>query len=397
MVYLYSTAENSNDANDFKDNGTMDAVGNMTSWNDSNGHLNTSNGRNIGERGILGDRNPGRWHQRSNVTLADLADAQMAKKIWMYGSPILIAGGTLGNVLSFAVMLRKKIRHTTTSLYLLVLSVVDTVVLYTGLLRLYMKNTSGFDIRHSSALACKFHLFSVYASQQFDSWILVSVTLERLCAVFLPYKSKEIFTKQFATLSLVIQALVIIIINSNFFYTHELLQYRDMAGAIGVVCFTPLETHLSFINDVWPWIDFCLFSLLPFAVILTSNVAIVCRLLWSRYVRRRHLRATHDVKMSSMTAILITVSVVFFLTTAPISIFLILSAMLHKDADLQQRAYMALIWAVLNMILYTNNAVNFLLYCVSGPRFRRELRVMFCRSNSIHPANNTTVIELQNG
>ena len=340
---------------------------------------------------------PNTSSQESNVTMASLDDAKMAVRIWLYGSPILIVGGTLGNVLSFTVMLRKKIRNSTTSLYLLVLSVVDTVVLYTGLLRLYIKHSSGYDIRHSSSLACKFHLFGVYACQQFDSWILVSVTLERVCAVFLPHKSKEIFTKQFATVSLIIQALVIIIINSNFFYTHDLLYFRDLDGRMEPICFPPLQEHLSYISNVWPWIDFCLFSLMPFAIILTSNVAIVCRLLWSRYARRRHLRATHDVKMTSMTAILITVSIVFFVTTAPISIFLILSAMLHQDADIYQQAFMSLIWAVLNMILYTNNAVNFLLYCFSGPRFRRELKVMFFRRNIVHPLNTTTIIELQHG
>ena len=333
---------------------------------------------------------------RDNISVDNLEVAKAAVSVWMYGSPILIAGGTLGNLLSFAVMLRKKIRHTTTSLYLIVLAVVDTAVLYTGLLRLYMKHSSGYDIRHSSALACKFHVFSVYATQQFDSWVLVSVTLERVCAVFLPHKSKEIFTKRFATVSLIIQALVIVTINSHFFYTHDLVYFRGY-GEIQLACTPLLKTHISYMNNIWPWIDFCLFSLVPFTIIISSNVVIVCRLLWSSYTRRHHLHATSDVKMTSMTAILITVSIVFFVTTAPISIYLIQSAVLHQKANVYQRASLAMVWAVLNMILYTNNAVNFLLYFISGPRFRKELKVMFCRKNTINPNVHTvTSYELQN-
>ena len=42
-------------------------------------------------------------------------------------------------------------------------------------------------------------------------------------------------------------------------------------------------------------------------------------------------------------------------------------------------------WAVVNMFSYSNNATNFLLYCVSGSKFRNQLRKLFCISPKVAP------------
>ena len=342
-----------------------------------------------------------RWNQsHNNLDIDNLKNTKAAVSVWLYGSPILIVAGTIGNILSFAEMLRKKIRQSTTSLYLSVLAIVDTAVLYTGLFNGYII-VSGYDILGSSQYACKFFYFILHGLQQFDSWILVSVALERVCAVFLPHKVKEIFIKRFATFTLIIQVLVIIAINNHFFYTRDLV-YTGRDSKHQLVCGVA-GTHkvVWFVLNIYPWIDFCLLSLVPFAIIISSNVAIVCRLLCSRYKRQR-LQVNTQVKMTSMTAILITVSIVFLVTTAPLSIYLIQEWDLNHEASVYQKATLKLVKAILNMINYFNYTVNFLLYCVSGTHFRKELKAMFSWKKRINPiktgnaphAGNTTTTTL---
>ena len=322
-----------------------------------------------------------RWNQsHDSINVDTLEHAKAAVAVWLYGSPILLAVGTIGNILSFDVMLRKKIRQSTTSFYLSVLAVADTAVLYTALLRWYIIKMNDYDIRLSSRFACKFHIFSVYAIQQFDSWVIVNVALERVCAVFLPHKIKGIFTKKFATVCLIIQALVIIGINSHFFYTRDLVVNTGRDGKLHSACLPQLPAHRSFMRNIWPWIDFCLLSLIPFTIIISSNVAIVCRLLWSRYTRRRNLHVSSSIKMTSMTAILITVSIMFLVTTAPFHIYLIQRWDLRQEANEYQKATLNLVEAILSMICYINYSINFLLYCVSGTRFREEVKAMCCCS-----------------
>ena len=307
-----------------------------------------------------------RSHNNINTINTDnLEHAKAAVAIWRYCSPILIVAGTIGNILSFAVMVRKKIRDSTTSLYLSVLAVADTAVLYTGLLTSCIKHMNGYDVRLSSRFACKFHMFSVNAIDHFDSWVLVNVTLERVCAVLLPHKVKGIFTKKFATVCLIIQALVIIFIDCHFLYAYDLgyLKHRNAWS-----CLILLRSPISYWSKIWPWIDLCLTSMVPFIIIVSSNVAIVCRLLWSRYTRRQSLHVSPNVEMTSMTAILITVSTVFLVTTAPLSTATVYYRIIKlldrpQEANVYQKAIKKLVFAILSMIYYMNTSVNFLLYC----------------------------------
>ena len=146
-----------------------------------------------------------------------------------------------------------------------------------------------------------------------------------------------------------------------------------------------VDTYISFVFNIYPWIDFCLITLVPFAIIISCNVAIVCRLLCSRY-KIQGLHFNSQVKMTSMTAVLITVSILFLVTTAPLSIYLTPQEWdMQKAVSVYQEATLDLVYAILNMINYINYSVNFFLYCVSGPRFRKELKVMFSWKKRIHP------------
>ena len=133
-------------------------------------------------------------------------------------------------------------------------------------------------------------------------------------------------------------------------------------------CTAVLPSNLTFIKKVWPWIDFCLFSLFPFIIILISNVTIVGRLLYIRYLRRSLLQASNEISMTSLTAMQIAVSVCFLVTTSPIAIFHIIYKIDSYNEDYNASS-LTLSHAVLNIILYTNNAIKFLLFVLSSPRF----------------------------
>jgi hypothetical protein len=44
-------------------------------------------------------------------------------------------------------------------------------------------------------------------------------------------------------------------------------------------------------------------------------------------------------------------------------------------------------WAVVNLIQYINNAIHFFLYCLTGPRFRSELKSMVSRNHKVSVAD----------
>ena len=320
----------------------------------------------------------------TTATVPNIVDDKPASYyVWLVGAPFLIVVGTAGNALSVAVMMRKRLRETTTSLFLAVLAFVDTAILYIGLLRQWAIVCRDFDIRNYAEITCKLHPFLLYALNQFQAWLLVIVAIERLIAVFLPHHSKRLCTKTTAAVSLIVNAVLVVALNAHFLWTNQYIRIRFVDHMIAYC--TPFDAHNdNFRRAIWPWIDFVAFSLMPFGILISSNVAILQRVLRSQYAHRKsghvHGNAT---KMTSMTAILIVVTFTFFVTTAPISIYLIQNDTMRGESTSNDGVK----WVAFNLLTYTNNTINFLLYCVSGSRFRKELVSMFRRKNRVLPTS----------
>ena len=289
-----------------------------------------------------------------------------AKNMWIYGSPVVITVGTMGNLLSVVVMLRQNLRKYTTSLYLLVLAVVDTVVLYAGLLRHWIRELFGTDIRDGSIAACRIHPFVLYLAIHVEACIIVCVGIERMVAVFFPHKAKRIFTRRFAACQMAIIGAILSGVNSHYYWTFTLINGRCHRD----------PRYEYFMRNVRPWIHFCLTSLMPFLVMLVTNSAIAAKLIHTNHVRNVKLNVRKDEKLTSMTVILLSISVIFLLTTGPMAVLSIVFALIDDPVPYR------LVWSSLNLLFYTNYSVNFSLYCVSAPRFRREL-FEICRRNSV--------------
>ena len=303
-------------------------------------------------------------NNKATINVLDPNTSKLTFDIWLYGGIILIVLGTIGNSLSLAVMMRKNLRRHTTALYLMVLAVVDTAVLYNWFLRNWTYAVSGIDTRLLSVASCKIHTFCSYFFVDFESWILVLVSFERLFAVFAPHRVRNIFTKKSAIIQITATGVFLVIVNLHFFWTQDLK--KGVCDAI--------ERRYMYFSRVWNWIDFVICSFAPFAVMLSSNVAIITRLV---YLQKTKKQSSTNKRNNTMTLTLIIVTFVFFLSTGPLTLFInvgeywIERAKTNEDFEIIDVS-----WASFNILAYSNNAVNFILYCLSGPNFRKELAEM---------------------
>ena len=304
-------------------------------------------------------------------------------KIWIFASPVLIILGTIGNIVSGKVMLGKRLRKHTTSVYLIGLAVVDTFILYADLPWNWINAVFKINIRDLSFAYCKINMFCMYYVIQLEAWILVCVSIERLTAVFLPLKAKKLFTKRSALIQMATVASALFVVNAHVFWTQTLID-----DGYGHVC-TEHPDFATFRLRVNGWIDMVLASVLPFSVMLVSSIAICGKL----YKQSKIGGSSASSKTTTITFMLITVCVVFVLCSLPVTIFLC-------DPEYFVTRYgccfsMNVIWPVVTIVMFTNNAVNFLLYSISGPRFRDELRRMFpsCKNHQIgvEPSSAQTV------
>ena len=310
-----------------------------------------------------------------------IAFRQTSHLIWVIGSPIILALGTMGNALAIVVLTRKRMRRISSAFLLTILAIFDTLMLYLGLLRHFIRELTGVDIRDNANGAwCKWHIFLLYYTRHMSSWVLVAVALERFVSVWFPFKAKTLCTHRNAAYGLICLALPLGMINTHFFWTFgpEYISVVDSNLTVLVPC-TYVNKHRGFSHKIWPWIEVSLSTFAPFLLMLFCNTMIIARLLRAR-VQRKHqvtpFQSSRDgVRMTSMTGMLLTTTFTFILLTLPAALYL--TGQISFWKQIRQRVFFRIFWVIAQLLIYLNNAINFILYCVSGPHFRREVLLLF--------------------
>ncbi|KAH3874344.1 hypothetical protein DPMN_037586 [Dreissena polymorpha] len=157
-----------------------------------------------------------------------------------------------------------------------------------------------------------------------------------------------------------------------------------------LLCFALSDVGYSdFFNFVYPWMDLLLYFLVPAVILCIGEIIIVRKLIASNRLRRRMFVTDGAMtpqripnRRASVTIMLMTVNAVFILCTTPISVFLI-GMPYWVDPELGFSKTQEILWAVVNLLMYLNHSINFVLYFLSGSRFRSHVYQLF-RRNAVH-------------
>ena len=289
-------------------------------------------------------------------------------------TPIIIFGGTIGNILTIIVVLSRHFRHNPLSTPFISLATVDIGVLYFNLLDIWLGAISGDSlqlVRDLSPAGCKFSSFGTIFLTHCSSWILVLINVERVVSVWRPLQARILCTSWRVAVGLVLLMLALAAISVHLFWT---LRYNDIDPRCDYNNEILGKTGLT----VWLTIDATLFSFLPFIFIFTSNVLICTCLARARRQHRHDRRSRHSDNTKSITTMLVTISIVFLIATTPLTICYQFHDYIldyFKDKPVERALwYELLINTILVLLCYSSNAMNFLLYCVSGSKFRQALR-----------------------
>ncbi|XP_064609470.1 neuromedin-U receptor 2-like [Liolophura sinensis] len=338
----------------------------------------------------------GVWDDSEDATPQD-PRLVAADNLWKVCSPILILLGTFGNSVSIAVLCRNSLWKISSSPYLVVLGVADLFVLWTGLLRQWLRFLVNIDIRDFSPVICKLQIFGMYTVSDFSAWTLVAVTVERFIFVCFPFKAKSVCTRRRTTFTLVLILIALALLNSHFLYGYGSVYEEPSVNDGDSPALIPYCGHINddyslFFDQIWPWIDISVFSLVPFSIIAICNISIITKIARSRFRNKVTANSAGEgdnrVKTSSMTALLLSLNTVFLVTTAPVCIYYIGLPEWTRTATSEKKIELDLWHAVLQLLMYLNNSVNFLFYCISGPKFRRELRSMCGRRGATGTTTN---------
>ena len=293
-----------------------------------------------------------------------------------YVSPVLVCMCLLGNSLTMIILSRKRNRITSTSVLLTILAISDIVIVLTGIFNNWLVYVWNVDIRATGEIMCKVHVFMTYFSIHLSSGILVLVTFERTLCVISPHKVKLFFKRRNSLLCVACLGVALSLINGHLFYGANILK-KNADGEMQFVCIPGGSPEYQyFLRNAWPWIDLCLSFLIPCVLILTGNILILAYL--ARRARHCQDLGVVQQKKPSLTLLLHLLTIVFLVSMAPYTIFTILLNYLVDNAEDPYEEFSRLINynRILLILVAFNPTLNFILYFLSGSKFRDEVKAL---------------------
>jgi hypothetical protein len=278
-------------------------------------------------------------------------------------SPIILVGGGVGNIISFIVLLRARLRRQTTSIYLAVMCVAEMGTCYTGLLRQFLLDAFDFDIRTINAFTCRTHIYFTYVFLRLAPLLLALVTLQRYFYV----SQRAICTLRSTYIQLLSLFLFVCLAESHFFTFYDLTysDTRPRSDHIPFECtvdFIHYSRYYKFRSVIYQKLALVAYTIVPLTIIIVGNLLLI------RTVRLSSQRLHSSTKKKhSVTRMLFAVSVLYTVLTSPASIFLAI-----VPTSYQLAPAFRLQWTLLRLLFYLCHSVNFILFCASGKFFRQE-------------------------
>lgn len=201
------------------------------------------------------------------------------------------------------------------------------------------------------------------------SWMIVAVTGDRFIAVSLPLRAGQWCTKR--------RSIITITIFHLFFATVNIYNFWDWQAVENAPekwrCRLDEPTR-----KIRTFLICGLFSFVPALILFILNGIILKATSASR--RRWTAQKHHSYKApteirKSLNVLLLTTSFAFLFLTLPsalIDMFLMFLYIPSREKEFE----IIFVREMFNILCMLNNCINFLLYCISGRRFRRELKKM---------------------
>ena len=240
-------------------------------------------------------------------------------------------------------------------------------VLWSGPFCSWILLITGYKVNLLALTRCKPILFMFHFFFTYSSVLLVIISVEKFIALYFPFKAKTICTIKAAHRVCFITAIIYAIFNGQYFFILKVSTYPngfefcDYASGIS-------KSYLHISNDIILAITY---SFGPFIIMIIVNFAIIYKFAVAKWNDLHGVSGSTDQAMSKSavkgTTMLLTVSFAFIILTGPTAA---VQAIFQTPPPV--------IMAIVSPLQNSNNAINSVLYCMSGSRFREELINTVC-------------------
>ncbi|KAK6178872.1 hypothetical protein SNE40_011359 [Patella caerulea] len=297
-------------------------------------------------------------------------------------TPVCSALGIIGNIMSFIVLMMSK--KSTTYQYLAMIALMDIIILILNIMFMVRKFPD-HEIFHKET--CGLIFFLMYFSIHYNVALLVTMTLERFIAIKYPLHAPKWFTIRRARIIIVVEGLLAFAFDFHNFFTRTMVKDDDSGME---QCSQEGEMNIFFIRKIWPWFDAVVYCYLPLSCLFTLNILIIREVKKAGNTKRQLTQSsdnTADNEAQSesrkqerqITIMLLLVSFCFLIFVSPMAVIIVVERYYWLPVFPHDKAVFHLVRTITNHMMYLNHALNFLLYFLSGRRFRDEFRDVFCK------------------
>ncbi len=317
-------------------------------------HYSTESGINVTFMDSSGNETDEYFNTKDTVLIVVLA--------------LLITCGIFGNCLSFLVMVKNGLTKSSVSFLLAVLAVSDSTYLIVGSLWQFIYPVSKKTIEYDVYTNCSMGWVVYYFTLQFSAWLVVIITTERYICVCFPFKTASLITMKHVVTTVCTTATLLFALNTPLFMYIRVIsdgQYR-WCGAVG-------DDWMHYSHVVYPWIDTVIYGYIPALAIVFMNINIIVKLV--RRTSTKQMRSTNQASNEQasrrITVMLLSVSFMFLCTVIPGQFYFVFEQVSENETG-------AVSSIVGEILLTVNHSMNFYLYALTGPQFRKDVMSLLC-------------------
>ncbi|CAH1791034.1 unnamed protein product, partial [Owenia fusiformis] len=316
----------------------------------------------------------------------------------VYVLSVIVLFGIVGNVLSLIVMSKEKttgLSGSASTFLLMTLAVADTALLTSATLYFTLftiaRETSWVTVPFfNGVMLASRYLFLVTAiAQVYSNWILVVLTFNRFVAVVLPLKAHLVCTKRRVIIAVIVTFILACALNIvrvwEYKYVGVPINHPELGNITLIDRRNDLLGTTAYNMGYRSTTNAILRVIAPIVILSILNIMLVLVVRKGQKTRKAMSismpkdQSANAPKEDNITLRIVCVVVVFILCQLPSVIFSIVDTIDYNNESISFGTFTIWYFGIsTNILAILNSAVNFIIYFVTGRRFRSILVAMLC-------------------
>ena len=219
-------------------------------------------------------------------------------------------------------------------------------------------------------LGCCLVSFAMYTSHLVSTWLVVLLTVDRLVAVFYPFKLQWVNTIRHAG-----RSTIAVVIGSALIATYNLWGWKGVPFASRYACRPKQEelmnkSKLAFV---------LMYSLIPTMLLSSMNTALLIGVSKKFAAMKDSRHNAQNNKVGHITIMAMTATITFLVLTGPICGCIIASFFWDYQESTAEMINFTIIRCVSLVLASINSFINVAIYAIAGKRFREDTALLFER------------------